>query len=200
MVRCVMRRRYIGWYLWLSDQGSLVRMRHIARNNYSVFYLNKLIHLTRRQEADVSACTEIPGFDGKPVPNLRVLGIWVDSKLKWLAHVAEAARKGHAQFEALSGLVGSTWRLTFTRARTIYTTVVRPTTIYGCQIWAAGDKGKGLPNSTIKPLVQLQSKCLRKITGAYKTRFHYRARNRHKHHAGYKLHNPTGAQTRDPQQ
>jgi hypothetical protein len=128
-----------------------------ARRHGAVFAPEKykLIHFTRRRKADVTACTEIPGFDGKPVPNLPVLGVWVDSKLKWSAHVAEAARKGRAQFEALSRLVGSTWGLTFARARALYTAVVRPTITYGCQIWAAGEKGKGLPAATIKPLVQL---------------------------------------------
>jgi hypothetical protein len=75
------------------------------------------------------------------VPNLRVLGVWVDSSLKWSVHVAEAASKGRAQFEALSRLVRSTWGLTFARARTLYTAVVRLTITYGCEVWAAGEKG-----------------------------------------------------------
>lgn len=95
----------------------------------------KLIHFTRRRKADVAAGTEIPGFDGTPAPNLRVLGVWS-------AHVAEAASKGRAQFEALSRLVGSTWGLIFARARTLYTAVVRLTITYGCEVWAAGEKGE----------------------------------------------------------
>ena len=94
----------------------------------------KLIHFTRRRKADVAAGTEIPGFDGTSAPNLRVLGVWS-------AHVAEAASKGRAQFEALSRLVGSTWGLIFARARTLYTAVVRLTITYGCEVWAAGEKG-----------------------------------------------------------
>src|SRR5436305_1865960 len=105
----------------------------------------KLIHFTRRRKADVTARTNIQGFDGKPVSSLRVLGVWVDSKLRWSSHIARAAEKGGTQLEALSRLVGSTWGLTFARARTLYTAVIWPTITYGCGIWAGGEKGKGLP-------------------------------------------------------
>ena len=35
----------------------------------------KLIHFTRRKKADITARTNIQGFDGKPVSSLRVLGV-----------------------------------------------------------------------------------------------------------------------------
>ena len=79
-----------------------------------------------------------------------------------------AAEKGSAQLEALSRLVGSTWGLTFARARTLYMAVIRPTITYGCGIWAGGEKGEGLPEHTLRPLITLQNKCLCRITGAYK--------------------------------
>jgi hypothetical protein len=46
--------------------------------------------------------------------------------------------------------------------------VVRPTITYGCKIWAAGERGKPPPARLLQPLVRLQNKCLRKVTGAYK--------------------------------
>jgi len=92
----------------------------------------------------------------------------VDSKLRWSSHIARAAEKGSAQLEALSRLVGSTWGLTFARARTLYTAVIRPTITHACGIWAGGKKGEGLQERTLRPLITLQNKCLRRITGAYK--------------------------------
>ena len=92
----------------------------------------------------------------------------MDSKLKWSSHIARAAQKGGAQLEALSRLVGSTWGLTFARARNLYTVVIRPTITYGCGIWAGGEKGEGLQERTLRPLAKLRNKCLRRITGAYK--------------------------------
>jgi hypothetical protein len=126
----------------------------------------KLIHFTRRHNTDIQAAAEIEGFDGKPVDSLRVLGAWVDRKLKWTTHVQEAASKGAAQFEALSRVVSSTWGPSFNRSRLLYTAVVRPTMTYGCKIWATGEKGRPPPARLLQPLEKLQNKCLRKVTGA----------------------------------
>ena len=128
----------------------------------------QLIHFTRRRNADIQAVARIKGFDGEPADSLRVLGVWVDRKLKWTAHVQEAARKGAAQFEAMSRVVGSTWGPSFNKSRLLYTAVVRPTMTYGCKIWASGEKGGPPPASLLQPLVKLQNKCLRRVTGAYK--------------------------------
>jgi Reverse transcriptase (RNA-dependent DNA polymerase) len=128
----------------------------------------QLIHFTRRRNADVQAVVRIEGFNGEPVNSLRVLGVWVDRKLKWTAHVQEATRKGAAQFEAMSRVVSSTWGPSFNKSRLLYTAVVRPTMTYGCKIWATGEKGGPPPASHLQPLVRLQNKCLRRVTGAYK--------------------------------
>jgi hypothetical protein len=100
-----------------------------ARRHGGMFTPNKykLIHFTRRRSADIQAAVQIEGFDGKPVESLRVLGVWVDRKLRWASHVQEAARKGEAQFEALARLVGSTWGPSFNKSRLLYAAVVRPT-------------------------------------------------------------------------
>ena len=42
----------------------------------------QLIHFTRRRSTEVDAVINIPGFQGEPVQNLRVLGVWVDNKLR----------------------------------------------------------------------------------------------------------------------
>jgi len=128
----------------------------------------KLIHFTRRRDADIQAAAQIEGFDGKPVDALRVLGVWVDRKLKWASHVQEAVRKGAAQFEALSRVTSSTWGPSFNRSRLLYAAVVRPTITYGCKVWAGGERGKPPPARLLQPLVKLQNQCLRKITGAYR--------------------------------
>ena len=75
----------------------------------------KLIHFTHRRNADVQEGICISGFDGRPVDSLCMLGVWVDRKLKWSAHVKQAAHKGAAQFEALRHIVGSTWGPSFSR-------------------------------------------------------------------------------------
>ena len=46
----------------------------------------------------------------------------------------EAARKGAAQFEAMSRLVGSTWGPSFRKTRLLYIAVVRPIVTYRYKI------------------------------------------------------------------
>ncbi|PGG96405.1 hypothetical protein AJ79_09600 [Helicocarpus griseus UAMH5409] len=45
----------------------------------------------------------------RPETALRVLGILVDHKLTWKAHIQQAATKGKAAFEALSSITASVW-------------------------------------------------------------------------------------------
>jgi hypothetical protein len=128
----------------------------------------KLIHLTRRRKANVTARLNIQGFDGKPVLVLRVLGVWVDSKLRWTQHIAQATQKGLARFSALTRIAASTWGLSFKKTRLLFNATVRATISHGAPIWSIGDTGLGLPTTTLSPLEKLQNKCVRLIAGAYR--------------------------------
>jgi len=128
----------------------------------------QLIHLTRRRRADTSACINIPRFDSKPQKSLKILGVWIDPKLSWKEHIQKAAEKGAKQFSALSRITGSTWGLSFDKARLLYTSTVRSSITHGAPAWALGDEGSGLPAKVTKPLVEIQHQCLRLVTGAFK--------------------------------
>ena len=54
------------------------------------------------------------------------------------------------------------------RSRLIYSAVVRPTVLYGAQIWGTTDGSGAMPKSRIKALKKDQNQCLRKVLGAYK--------------------------------
>ena len=60
-----------------------------ARKSGAVFNPEKyeLIHLTCRHKVNLSAPLHIQGFSGEAVPELRILGVQVDSKLKWGKHI-----------------------------------------------------------------------------------------------------------------
>jgi hypothetical protein len=128
----------------------------------------QLIHLTRKRKGDVQAYVQIPGFNGKPTPLLRVLGIWLDPKLKWKQHIAKVTQGGMKHFAALTRIASSTWGLTFMKTRLLYTSTIRTALTHGGPIWGLGDQGQGLPENTLKPLQTLQNKCVRLIAGAYK--------------------------------
>ena len=57
----------------------------------------QLIHFTRKrnQSADLQHTIHIQGFGGQPAQGLKVLGVWVDSKLWWNDYAAQVAHKGH---------------------------------------------------------------------------------------------------------
>ena len=92
----------------------------------------------------------------------------MDSKLKWTQHIAQATQKGLERFSALTRITGSTWGLTFNKIRLLFNAIIQSTISHGAPIWALGDSGQGLPESTLKPLQTLQNKCVRLIAGAYK--------------------------------
>ncbi len=80
----------------------------------------------------------------------------------------QAAQKGIMAFEALSRITSSTWGPSTKQSRLLYTAVVRPTMLYGSQVWGLQDDRAPPAASLIKPLKCLQNRCLRKVMEAYK--------------------------------
>jgi hypothetical protein len=144
-----------------------------ARRHGAAFAPDKyqLIHFTRRRNNarnDLASTVQIGDHAVRPQQSLRVLGVWVDPKLNWKAHITQAARKGNAAFEAMSRLMTSTWGPSMRRSRLIYSAVVRPTMLYGVQVWGAGNSNATPGKSSVKALRNVQNKCLRRTLGAYK--------------------------------
>ena len=103
-----------------------------------------------------------------PIKEIRILGVQVDSRLKWGPHIRAATEKGKAQLKALQRISAATWGTTFAKTRLLYTAVIWPTLTYGCKTWAQGEKGKPPPKTLLAPLQKVQNQCLRVISGAYK--------------------------------
>jgi len=132
----------------------------------------QLMHFTRQRRhasADLASTVRINGQDALlQTASMRVLGVWVDPKLTWRAHIDKAVQKGKGAFEALSRITASTWGPSMTRSRLLYTAVVRPAMLYGAQAWSTRPDGAPLSQSLIKDLQKVQNQCLRRITGGYK--------------------------------
>ena len=131
-----------------------------------------VIHFTRQRKVDRLQLSAKPniGMKEDPVSSFKVLGLWVDSKLSWKAHIKNTTTKVTGYIAAMGRLLGSTWGATFKRSRLIYTAVIRPTMTYGCNVWyAPNTPSRTQPKeSTIQPLIKLQNQALHKIAGAYK--------------------------------
>ena len=130
----------------------------------------ELIHLTRRPgKFNMGASIEIQGAEKRPSTSIRVLGIQVDSKLQWGEHVRAVKSKMWTQINALMRLSASTWGATFTKARQIYSAVIRPAMTYGAAIWhTPSPSGRRKPLGVAAKLVTTQNACLRRVAGAYK--------------------------------
>lgn len=53
----------------------------------------------------------------KPKPNIRVLGLQIDTKLKWRAHIQKIQKKMVNQSMALTKISTLTWGTTFSKAK-----------------------------------------------------------------------------------
>ena len=129
----------------------------------------QLIHFTRGRRHNLKATVQIQGFEEGPVPSLRLLGVWVDTKLQWGPHIKKAAEKGAQQMQSLQRLCKSTWGASFQKARHLYTAVVRPAITFGCTTWADPEGTQGHRKGLTQPLEKIQNQALRHITGAYKS-------------------------------
>ncbi|EAQ89411.1 hypothetical protein CHGG_06030 [Chaetomium globosum CBS 148.51] len=61
----------------------------------------------------------------KPEGSARFLGVWLDWKLNWKAHLVAVERKLRTQSYALSRIVAKTWGMGLAKAREVYTKCIR---------------------------------------------------------------------------
>jgi len=131
----------------------------------------QLIHFTRWWRDPNGDLMSTVCFNDQEIPmktTIQVLGIQVDSKLRWKEHVQQVIQKDNMAFEALSRITASTWDPFMKQSWLLYTAVVRPAILYGSQVWGMQDDGAPPAVSLIRSLMCLQNRCLRKIMGAYK--------------------------------
>ncbi|EAQ86813.1 hypothetical protein CHGG_08066 [Chaetomium globosum CBS 148.51] len=106
----------------------------------------------------------------RPKESARFLGVWLDRKLNWKAHLAAVERKLRTQSYALSRLTASTWGLGLAKAREVYTKCIRSALAYGASSFHIPTDVGGEPvkKGITKALGKAQSKSLRIVAGAFK--------------------------------
>ena len=96
----------------------------------------ELIHFTTASRRhNLQASIKIGGTIKEPSESVRVLGVWLDPKLKWSAHAKIACQKGSRAIAALRRVTTSTWGASFARARLLYNATVRPVITYRATAW-----------------------------------------------------------------
>lgn len=144
---------------WAATHGSA-----FSPDKYHLIYFSR-----KPRRFNMAAKIQIPGFEGNPEPLIKILGVHIDSKLRWGPHIKETSTKATRQCMSLTRLAASTWGASFTKARHIYTAVVRPVLTYRCGVWHTPEGTPGWRRTATKPLEKIQNQCLRTIAGAYKS-------------------------------
>jgi hypothetical protein len=110
-----------------------------------------------------------------PKADIRILGLQIDSKLKWGPHVRLLEGRMTKQSLALSRISASTWGITLQKTRLVYTAVVRPAISFAAATWFESPPRKGQHEQHTKgtkkiekKLQVIQNRCLRIVTGAFK--------------------------------
>ncbi|KAJ5549734.1 hypothetical protein N7461_004432 [Penicillium sp. DV-2018c] len=91
-----------------------------------------------------------PGYPS-PVESARFLGAWHDRKLSFKEHAKRVRVKLDTQSLALTRLYGETWGVRVSKAREIYTEVIRSVVAYGASAWRTPTPKNGNPRGPAKP-------------------------------------------------
>jgi hypothetical protein len=138
---------------------------------------SELLHFNRARQGWKTGVKLGPDLLLQPVEEARFLGVWLDRKLTWGAHLKAIRRKMATQALALTRLAGKTWGPGLTQTRQIYTAVIRSTAVYGASAFHTPTEARLTTTTTTKPtkpkglakkLAPFENSCLRTVLGAYK--------------------------------
>jgi ribonuclease HI len=153
-------------------ESALTKANRWATTHASKFAPEKfqLTHFTRsKTRIDRTQRLRTANGDIAPKATCKYLGVVLDSRLRWKAHIEEIRRKATKTVNALSSLGSSTWGLSMQEARKIYRGVVVPQMMYAGSIWSnAGIKGKSYTQETLRTLQSIQARGARAISGAFR--------------------------------
>ena len=129
----------------------------------------ELVHLTRTpRKFNMTEAVRFNNTEVGPSASIRVLGLHIDTKLRWGPHITQVKAKAATQIRAIKCLTGSTWGATFSRCRTVYTAVVRPMLTFAAPIWHHPKGTSNATNTLVKVLNPLQNDGIRTSLGAFR--------------------------------
>src|SRR4029077_7612282 len=85
---------------------------------------SELVHFTRARTPPADK-VRLGAAEKEPTTSTRFLGVWLDRKLTWKAHLKEVQKKLEKQRLALTRLAAAAWGFSLIRAREVYAKVIR---------------------------------------------------------------------------
>ncbi|KAG7064329.1 zinc knuckle [Colletotrichum scovillei] len=115
---------------------------------------------------------DIPGLSKNCLQTeLLLLGVVVDSKLTWAAHIEQVITKVRRRMIHLRRISGSTWGPSLHEMKKLYVSSVLPIFSYACPVWFVDGRGQKIRGQLTKTLVQSldaeQARFLRFIAGGF---------------------------------
>jgi len=115
----------------------------------------------------MAATLKIGQIQKAATDNVRVLGVQVDTMLRWGSHLAKVQRNHTSQPLAIDSISASTWGAGFKMARLVYTSVAQLSITYGTPVCYAPQGVVTSRKRVDRKLKVLQNKNLRRVLGAY---------------------------------
>ena len=100
--------------------------------------------------------------------SIRVLGLYVDTKLRQGPYITQLTTRAANQKRTLEYLVGLIQGAIFVRYRIVYSIVVRPILIFVAPIQYHPRGIEGFSRKPLEKLAKIQNKYLRRVTGVYR--------------------------------
>jgi ribonuclease HI len=105
-----------------------------------------------------------------PKPSAKLLGVILDSRLDWKAHLQMLEAKASSRLMGLAGCVGSKWGVSYESPRKLYRGMILPTLLFACSVWytpyAPEYKVKGDKIRRVLRKIQKSAACT--ISGGFK--------------------------------
>lgn len=102
-------------------------------------------------------------INGNPIPysnTAKYLGITLDAKLRWKAHIKKKREELGIKYRKMYWLIGRNSKMSLNNKLMLYKQILKPTWSYGIQLWGCAKK------SHIQVIQRFQNKVLRNIVDA----------------------------------
>jgi hypothetical protein len=95
---------------------------------------SELLHFSRAH-AECTLPLRLKNLTIWPIKEARFLGVWLNNKLSWKAHIEKIKAKMKTQMLAFSKLAASAWGTSVPKARQVYAVIIRSVLAYGAPSW-----------------------------------------------------------------